>query len=991
MQTILIRKKQYVDVPFNPYGFEKDLMKANPELHPLEISELTRRVNDFYQKMSEFDLRDEDHLLKRNIVRQQLVYSNVEFGNKNAVESDVVVIGKERNWPRFKNIIINSFENKNFIFKNLDSPVDLLQSHRLATIYMYSMVKQYNADKMVELPLKISKSGESIIPEFNMGLLSGVVDLAKMIYGVKLNTQDYYYMSLQLTSMGLIDAVYYAIHNMKDEMNKLINNKLNYAKFDLMNKNEMKMRLLRLSEFNLAKHLAETEMGIKTKAKSLSELISSLKGSDKKKLESLMKERTKQIYAPPCAHNKPYEDFIRLKTFNKKLQDTIKGQLMSFLEYDAEKKQYFCNTCGQRVLCQHTLDLLGKTGQDKMKIIEQYKNLDDSSRKYSYCNYCAERIFRNELDEIMTTVKFDELVRSREEVFEGNTQISAFDNGLYFGVANLINSLKFDYEFVPKQLIKTIMNKIYNIVNAQIALLNLGDDLDRYEEISAFYGYTYSAIYMMRAFLVDPKITTPDKTPKNQNDYAKYFASKIDQRFARLTTPENTKRLIYKAFVDLKPLGDLYISHKTESDHVLEILQNPYYITLYKMHLCAHPDHTPVDAFKYIVTNPNPRVYNFLIGAKIPTKNVSQNKKDIYTYWMDFNDPRCYIFKSVERPTGATKDLVFDPSLHNKLFERMNQIDKEVYIKHYIKLIKSRPTQGFSRCYGANYIYDEEGDIMVWNDKYEWTSKSGKTTKLSDIKRDVDASTPKKIEARNKKINFKPRDLKPIGTSSSKKIDLENAPEFIFNNKIFGIISKIDQKFSPNILEYLGRTDGYEYADLIRGVIPGVENYSVGSTKVKYYCQLFIEKYCFLKYNSTNQENIDIIEKAEINYNQLAKIADELPELDTKKYYQSSSSLNNLYEPKEFYYWQVNAFAEFITIVSKTKLGIFFLAKFLKMMIIMEKKFSLPNPRKLAGGFIADDVEESEYDEVKDTKPSNDDNDIDYEQDEDDINDYDDR
>jgi hypothetical protein len=441
--------------------------------------------------------------------------------------------------------------------------------------------------------------------------------------------------------------------------------------------------------------------------------------------------------------------------------------------------------------------------------------------------------------------------------------------------------------------------------------------------------------------------------------------------------------------VDLKPVGEISIMAKTESDYVLEILQNPLFGVLYKMHIRGYPHHSPLEAYKYIVNQPKPNVMNFYVNAKIPTKGVTKLMKDIYTFLMDYNSPNCYIFSLNERPTDAAKDLIYDNSLHKKLLERRNENEKHKYLTHYVKMIRSKPVNPFSRSYGANYIYDEEGDMIIWSEKYEWTTKSGKVIKFDDIKKQIDDSTLDKLAKRNAKIGYKEKDIKKIGNSVNKFIELDNPPDYDFDQKILGIVSKIDNKYSPNILEYLGRSEGFDYAELIRGIIPGVENYTIGYSKVKYYCQLFIEQYYFLKYNPMNQENLELVE--EIDFAKINNIAENMAELNTKEYYENSKVLANLFEPQKFYHWQIESLAKFIVAAEKSnQLGKAFVVKFLKFLVQTEKRLSLPNSRKLAGGFVADEVQDMEYDEASDRyKVYNDENEIDFEQDEDDINDND--
>jgi len=556
-----------------------------------------------------------------------------------------------------------------------------------------------------------------------------------------------------------------------------------------------------------------------------------------------------------------------------------------------------------------------------------------------------------------------------------------------------LSGLTFDYEFASRPFIKAIMNIIFNLVYNQISKLKIENDLETYEQMSGLYGYIYTAIYMLRAFLEDQKISTHEKTPKNQSAYAKYFMTKITQRFNKIAPYETVKRLMYQAFVDLKDIGTIPIQAKDESDKLLEILQHPLFIVLYKMYLCSNPTHGTLEAMKYIVQEPKPTVVTFLRNAKIPTANVNPRTKNLYTYIMDYQSPYCYIFTMTDKPSDAAKNLTYDPKLYNEFVEEEKMVSKQNFINSYVRLCKATAGKVFSLCYGANYIYDEEGDLIVWSPDLDWTTKSGKVIKLADIKKHVDESTPAKIEKRNQKIGFKISKFKTHTLPIHKFIPLDNPPQYTFDQKIIGIVSKIDNKYSPYIMEYLGRSEGYDYNELIRGVIPSVENYSSGAIKVKYYCQLFIEQYYKFKNDPQSEFNVDIVDKSGIEFTKVIEEAVKFTPLNPKEYFAKTNSYLNLMEPDKYYFWQVESLAKFIIIAEKNGvLGRLFVDKFIKFMINTEKKLSLPNPKKLAGGFVEDEVGESEYDDSVDAKHKKSGLDkLDYQQDEDDINDSDDR
>lgn len=999
MQTIKIRRTNYLDIAFNPHGCKKVIKSALPQSEEIEIEEIIRHLSAFYAKQSEFDTRSEDSLLKRSIAKQQLTYAIFENSN-DVIQLDTIIIGKDRNWPRYTDVAIKGFKNKDFNFTTIDSTIDLLMSHKAAYFYMNAVIKPDPMYDFITRPQKVSQSQIMQPIEFDLAKIEPIIDIAKRLHGIELNNTDYVVLLKQLRSIGLSDCVYYALHNEKGKIKEMMAMKLDQMKMDLVIKNNSYQTLKIYSEFNLVKKIIEQELDNpgkyltiihKNKVSTATQFYGLITAKDKEKILKLVGDRLKKIHAKPCVHNEPLDEFLSLykitSEWSKEKRDKVKAKLAKFLEYDKTSKQHYCNKCGERVICDHSFELAGKEYKDKVVLVEKYRDPEDSSKKYTYCKYCSEKIFRNELEEIMTEVKFEEIVRSRQQTLQGDTQAAVFENGLYFGVSNAVSSLKFDYEFGQRTFVKGIMNLIFNLVYAQVAKLRLETDLDSYERMAGLYGYLYTAIYLMPMFISDPKVTTPEKTPKNKDAYAKYFLVKSNQRFYGLSTPENTKRIIYQAFLDLKKFAEPTISVKDEDSKILDIIQNPLYLILYRMHLCANPKDSPLDALKKIVTKQKPTVTTFHLEAKVPTKNVSQRMIDLYTYLMDYTSPYCYIFELGIRPTGASNQ-VYDPKLYNMFLEEDKKTTQQIFVNSYVKLIKSTPTRIFSVCYGANYLYDDEGDLINWNEGQQWKTKSGKVIKLSDIKKHVDETTDAKIEKRNKVIGFYERKFKHRGLPRYSYVKLDSPPTYVPDKKILGFISKINNKYSPNILEYLGRSTGYDYNDLIRGVIPNIENHLTGSCKLKYYIQLFIEQYYCLKYEPMGEENIKIIEESKVEFSKLEQESSALPDLLQADYYKQVDNLMNLWSPQLVYEWLVEQFVKFIMKANVEPLGKIFVEHYLKFMINTEKRLSLPNPKKLAGGLVLDQNEETEYDEAEDAKGEVGIMDeIDFEQDEDDIND----
>jgi hypothetical protein len=138
----------------------------------------------------------------------------------------------------------------------------------------------------------------------------------------------------------------------------------------IVKKNNEYTRTLRLSEYNLVKNIIETELDdpakyleVLEKTKNVEQFYSLISAGDAKKIKKIIGERAKQVFAKPCAHSEPYEAYMDLYKLTypwvSTQRDKIRDILMGFLEFDEKSMKYFCNTCGQYVMCQHTFELAG--------------------------------------------------------------------------------------------------------------------------------------------------------------------------------------------------------------------------------------------------------------------------------------------------------------------------------------------------------------------------------------------------------------------------------------------------------------------------------------------------------------------------------------------------------------------------------------------------------------------------------------------------------
>lgn len=1009
METIQIRKKVYADISFNYHGYEKIVQKIFPHYISSVVKFITKGAGQYYEKLLEFETESDDNIIQRNIAKQENVLAQFGPLDTNSIQTDFIVLGELHNWPRYLDVTILGFSNKDYAFSAqlLKTPKELILAQRLAYEYSRSIMPKDDSLPAMDHIYHDDYQPIQVKPPFDVALLAEVADIVRQLYGITLATTDYYVLIKQLESLKLTDMIFYCTHNMKKEIKSAAMKLVTSEKASSAYKIAEYQRLLILSEFNIIKKIINDELDNsqkfldiikKHKILTATDFYSKIAKKDADHIQKIIGDRNKLIFAKPCIHYNSLGLFLKLAKSTSpniiELRAKTEKELLALLQYDKESRQYYCTKCDQRVLCDHNLEMAGIGYKEKLPIVEQYRQPEEASQTYSYCKYCSEKIYKNEIEEIMTTIKFDAIVNSRKEAMQGDTQTSSFDNGLYNGISYVIGTLKFNYEFPFQNLIKYIRNVIYNMVLNQVTKLKLENDLEYYEQMSTLYGYIYTVIYMMKLFLIDPKVRLPDGTANVLGErtpavYARFFETKIRQRFPTLTSSEKTSLIMKQAFVDLKTINTITITGRSKDDKLLDILQHPLYLVLYDMLLYSQPKLDTVEAFKYIVTQAKPVLHNFFVNCRVPTKNVDQFKKDLYTYIMDYKNPGCYIFDTTIRPPGAEKNVQFDPTIRNKLLLRNEQLYKTYHLHHYGMLVKLNHDIELKRCYGANYIYDDEGSIMIWSSELDWTTKSGKVIKLSDIKTHVDASTQKKLDTRNARIKFiKMKDN--IGKLPvSKLVESKGELEYNFDQKIIGIISTIDNKYSPNILQYLGRSAGHDYTELIRGIVPNVENHRSGALKIQYYCQLFIEKYYYLRNDPMSELNNGIIEESGLDISKIDAEIAKLVDLGEALYFDNSTKYVSMLTPEKYYDWQVESFAKFLVLAKNSIMGKIFLINFLKFVVQTEKRFSKPNPKKIIGIYSEDNLDESEYDESTDAKHKSNDDSADYEQDEDDINDDD--
>lgn len=1006
METIEIYKTNRTKEDFNIYRFQKILKALHPKIKDPNINILSKFAENAYLKLKEFDENTDKYTKLRNILRQQNIAAdfleNTSTKVQDIIQTDVIILGTKYNWPRYTNVVISKLHNLNYNFANLDNYDKLLQEQKLAyeiekfTENQYSMIP-FTVDKI------ISKSElQTDTAPMDISLLNDIIIYVKKAFNIDLTTTNYYYLAKQLESLELYDALIYCLHGNKKEIKELFKSRILEEGYIIMAKQQFNKMLESLTHFNAAVNIIENEIDESAKIlklikdkniKTVDLLFQNLDKKTVTKIKKIIGTRLQYIYAKPCSHT------LLVRTFLNGRKSLL-NKILDICEKNDNDNQYYCKKCSEITFCQHHLDFMD--AKNKLELVNNYKSMELSAGKYSYCKYCNEIIYKNETEFILTSATYENLLKTKESLIAKDTDTPIFEVGLYKGISLSLHCFHFDYDFSQKALLLTIKNIIYYLVYEELAKLKLENDNKQYEMLTSLYGFLFSAIYLMPLFLSDKKISTKKNTPKNPKSYASFFNDEAKTKFLKYTNTEKNKNIMKLAYFKLHESGvKLHtINYKTDKDNLVDVFENPLFLFLHNMYCASHPGSSILESCKNIITIPKPTVTTFLENAKVHTKNLSNIELMVYEHLLDYKSNKCYIYKLSENeynflPSGTDNSLIYNPELYEKISQHCHGVYDDLKIKQFKQLVRLAKNKQFSTAYGANFIYDEEGDIINWQHdiekkEYFHVTKSGKNIKISSIKKHVDGNTKNLVEKRNAKIGFKESKLKKMDKPKDIIVAFEKKSNFQFNQKLLTILRTINQNYTNYVLQYIGRSENKNYAELTRNILPNVEEYVSGSYKVNYYIQLMIEKYYTLKNSPTEEENNTYFEKEKIDADKLFNFASSLPFLDTENYYSNFGTYASTWPEDKFYFWNVETLAIFTkNIMDANKLGILFLEKFYKKIIKLEKKMSMPEKHKiLSNSNQIDNIDDTEYNEVDDVKQKLDNYDIiDYEQDEDDIND----
>lgn len=1001
METISIHKKQEQHTTFNVHQYQKFLEQQYPAISEILHRDAAEKMGKMFAKLREFNTETDANTIIRNIIKQGDVYAEFSENftkNQNVIQSEVIILGKKHNWAKYSDVVITKFNNYKYNYPRevLDDHKKLLaaqfQTYRVRNLLEHIGTRQEYPDFIVSEIPKRSYEDDILI---NPASLGPIADYVKSMFGASLDVHNFHGLFVQLKSIGMATALYGDPKDIPKMVSKRIGDeianfgriKLAQAKMDERSELNLLQKIL-IKEYDTESPIMK--LFVSKKITSVAQFYEIAPKKDVEKIKKIIGTRSAEVYEPPCIHTGLVRQFISGYR-------GLREQVIELCDIDKNTMQYHCSKCSRRAFCQHNLDMSGVPPEKKMSVVSKYKNQEISTRTIYYCKYCNEKIYKNETEYVLNGADFMAMSKVRESALSKETNIDTFDSGLYNGINTALSCFKIGYEFNQQVLARSVKLALYGSVYEQISRQNAEND-SQFELITKMYAFIFTLVYMRTLFMKDPKVTTKSGIRKQDSAYGQFITQEVETRFKGLASREKTINIIKIAAVKIKEnKTNVKIYAKTEKDNVMEIVQSKRFSILYHYYNYGNHGTDALTVFQRLVKTQKPTLATFYEGIAMPTKNVNDHERNIYTHLFDYSSPYCYIYNFTENETIGNLPVNFpkySPKLYNEILAEYQKNVEEVRAKAYRDVVSSDKDFPFRYSYGPNFMYDDEGNIIDWvpmgpGKPWEYTSPSGKRYELSKIKKAIDKSTEAKIIARNSKLKFTKANFVPAKKQKAVQHASGNTGDkFEFNKKLVTNVTGLDSKFTANMVNYLGRTEGYDYQNLMKGIIPDVESYNIGQIKVNSYIHALLRHYYCLKNVPLSAENTNFFEKNNIDFIKSKQLIANLPDLEFSKYFGAYKENISSWDPKKFYLWNLESLLEFASQIIKTgDLGAKICLTYFENIFAEDRKNSMPDEKKvlLVGN---DNLNEAEYVEEFSKKPTALDI-IDFEEDEDDMNDSD--
>lgn len=913
------------------------------------VADLTNQYYiDRHRRESETSIK----LINRNILYEDklLIHHNNQDDNPdNVVMLDKVVRGIMRNYPRFCDVTIGGFHNDpdshiQFSDDDLSNPMQLYK--KLAQYSLLAdLVKQttYTSQQWVANTPKTIKPIESSV-EIGAKALTAINNMLYCNYRTNIDARFIGDAFLKLSSVGLSHVIKWLIADDLDKIKQslamarttLIADKIaiNTKYKEIYLDSSIIIALKRMLVREVKDYDKYLTLITKYNITNYDQFENYLSDAEKKKMKTLMQRRTESITLKHCElHTVAIDSFI-----NNKYSTIDIGNIAVLNEIT---KQYSCKLCKVDVLCKHFID--GRINKESM--INEYRGEID--KQITYCKYCHGAIFNDSMSDIMSDRDFVFIQKARASASMEGTEVGRLSPLIYSGVANAVSYFSSTKEFSQTELIKNINQIVYPQVTDVLSELGVKDE--KINEVTPVYAFIYTVIYMMDICLSNPILFVKGSPKlKTRMEYAKHFTDVIAQRY-NLVSKEMIRDIIKKAYIGLEDEYRSAIRFSDENTKYIIISESPIYLFLYNLYVSnslksKQPVLSPLRMIPIITgyTGKDITTVNFY-NKYITPPGMSDEDKDLYTYLVDYRDPRCSVYKLSNTNIhpeykGVNTSASFDPSLETKLAESEIRLRKQRRVVSFTNNINNVCKYPFNKCFPVEFIYNQGGKIIQWiPQRATSTKKVAKRSRcgmfINESVYDIDFVDDEKtvlskieplnqekridrVKRRNEVIKFKPSNMRattiPKPTQIKKK---ETKSNFMFDTKKIMELKDLTRNHL-NYIKYLGRTEGYTDRDVRVGLnLPPITDDDHCLTRVDYYNNYLIRRYYSFVNQPTDSQNISIIEKSKINIADVQDIS--YPDIRPEGSYRLTvKKIRKQWPINDVYDWMLQYFIESIASIA---------------------------------------------------------------------------
>ena len=900
--------------------------------------------------------------------------------------------GRIKNYPSYVNMYIEEFLNYSYLFStNTLEDIDKLYSHIIALPDIEAIIPVYY--KSIEFNPILYYGKEYKISDIDV--LESVQKAIYYKYGVTLrNIMD---LENNLTSVlcGMISG-----------NNDTINSELEYFINDSIYKKQQsvysELLFQKQAELAIIARIVKSN-GYDLKYNGLKELKPHIPGD----LYKLIEERLKLSYkrSNPCiAHDLIDTEYkkTRFKKMYKNLDDIelLFDSIKSICNY--HNHLYHCKTCKALVACDHQFAAV-KVLYDKNRYDDLVKETDEYAEKIGvqyFCKYCFEHI-RDEAAEYAT--EFD-IQKQQLSVVE-NTDI-LISNSIFGVLFTCLSLFKFKYEFSESQLVKSMHPIIAPKVISYISNFS-EEEIPEMARLCAFiYGGIYLMFVYLKDpnITTDRTVKNPGLFA---NDLIKITLKKFgrsDEKMIKKITAYafHDLKFMYTLKVSYEDSNRLKVD--VENTLQYQYIRQAYctFQLLKKLVPKIDISFIPSDAkynkmtfHKKIVlpemTDYSIAMYLYLFGfdshCYLSKEQFQPLKFVTGKFDSTFEDKlKIEYTKSLENFRVINyKNLILMKSENyfnksypaNYIYQKNGSIinweselclvkTKEKKISAYGRLCDTKYATRF-----FYYIEEEKEDKNLKKDlKKRGLDRDGNLNRDAGLEKDKDSSlnrdarniSVKKIflekmklmphnelvnliDARNKVLNYTSIKFKAHQGIKCEKIKNRQEPyKFIFETKLYGVVTKISPKYVVNTVKMWGQSEGINFDSIRSGsyVPPAFKVNDVRIYKILNYAEILVKKYTSLISRPDLKQNLEILNQSGIELNDFISLnLKQIIYSEAGKYnghfHKVFNSILTAWKPEDVYLWLMQFILDRLTLILETKIGPIFCHEYIEQIFRFEK------------------------------------------------------